>query len=422
MISNVSLPSATLLQASAQQRTSLPLSDEMAFLNDALHRFVGGGIYLFAGAPGSGKSLLSAQIALEMGKRQIPSLVIMTEQSPACLKETAVRITGDWDRKLAKQAMSHVSADDRVYDVQALPAWVTRAVLSPSGQYHGAQLVIMDSIQGHGLSAAATKSYAKVLEAARLLADAGITVILISHVTKRGDVAGPKSLEHGVDAAIVLRRAMQYTMLNVRKNRFGPINQRMIPLVIDPVTTRLSMAPHTQATPGAARTFAGAGTGIMQIQAAVSVPADGRSGRLTAPGLPRREIEQLVDCIAQVDRLDVSDLDFRIQCRLPGCGRYSTYYGLPLCMALIGSYARREIPESYIYMGEVDLFKKILPVPFDVIQDLVDAVDQGDIATPITVFASPMSVVDLPKNHSKIRVVPCNTLEDAIFQTWPEMR
>ena len=96
-----------------------------------------------------------------------------------------------------------------------------------------------------------------MLEAARLCAENGITVILVSHVTKRGEVAGPKTLEHGVDAAIILRRAMQYSLLAVRKNRFGPPMLRMMPLNIDPVTTRLGLAPHAEAIPGAARTFAG---------------------------------------------------------------------------------------------------------------------------------------------------------------------
>ena len=80
----------------------------------------------------------------------------------------------------------------------------------------------------------------------------------------------------------------------------------------------------------------------------------------TARSLPRKEIEQLIDCIGQIEKLDLSDLDYRIQCRLPGSGQYSTHFGLPLCMALIASYSRKTIPDRNIYLGEVDLFRKVL--------------------------------------------------------------
>lgn len=412
----------SLLSTVVERRAELPLSEELSFLHDALHRFVAGGIYLFAGAPGAAKSLLACQIGMELGSQNLRSLFVVTEQNPSNLKETAIRTTGDWDRPAAERALANIQIEDRVYDVNMLPALVQRAVLNPVGQYYGVKLVVLDSIQGHGLAAAATKSYGKVLEAARLLAENGITVILISHVTKRGEVAGPKTLEHGVDAALFLRRAMQYTMLSVRKNRFGPPLTRMMPLKIDPITTRLAVAAHTQALPGAAKTFAGAGSGVLQIQASVAVPSDGRPGRLTAPGLPRKEIEQLVDCIAQIDGLDVSDLDYHIQCRLPGSGQYSTYFGLPLCMALIASYARKQIPDHYLYLGEVDLFRKILAVPSDVLRSLRDAIDHGDITTPVTLFVPPLSTTELPKSSSAVKVIACTTLEDAVYQTWPDLR
>jgi DNA repair protein RadA/Sms len=411
-----------LLATAIDRRDELPLSDELAFLRDAVHRFVRGGIYLFAGAPGGGKSLLACQIGLELGRQGIRSLFITTEQGPSSLKETAIRITGDWDRSAVERALAHIQINDGLYDVNMLPALVTRAILNPAGQYYGAKLVVLDSIQGHGLAAAATKAYGKVLEAARLCAENGITVILVSHVTKRGDVAGPKTLEHGIDAAIILRRAMQYSLLSVRKNRFGPPLLRMMPLTIDSVTTRLGLAPHAQAAPGAARTFAGAGSGLLQIQASVAVPADGSRGRLTAPGLPRKEIEQLVDCIGQIDNLDLSDLDYRIQCRLPGSGQYSTHFGLPLCMALIASYSRKTIPDRNIYLGEVDLFRKILAAPSEVLRSLRDAIDHGDVATPITLFVPPMAMEHLSQSSSAVKIVLCASLEDAVYQTWPDLR
>lgn len=158
----------------------------------------------------------------------------------------------------------------------------------------------------------------------------------------------------------------------------------------------------------------------MQIQASVAVPADGRPGRMTAPGLPRREIEQLLDCIGQIDGLDLSDLDYRIQCRLPRGGQYLTYFGLPLCMALIASYARRPLPAENLYLGEIDLFRNVLDVPLDVMQGLRGAIDSGEIASPATLFVPP-SVPQHIKSSQRVRIVPCTTLEQAVRQTWPDL-
>jgi DNA repair protein RadA/Sms len=247
-----------------------------------------------------------------------------------------------------------------------------------------------------------------------------VTVLLISHVTKRGDLAGPKLLEHGVDATLVMRRAMQYSLLAVRKNRFGATLLKPIPLTIDPVTTRLQIAPHIRSLPGAAKTFAGGG--VIQIQASVAVPDDGRRGATVAPGLPKKEIEQLIDTIAQIEHLDLSDLDYRIQCRLPGSGQYQTHFGLPLCTALIGSFARRPVPEHHVYLGEVDLFRRILPLPSDLLRNLCAAVDNGELATPLTLFVPPSAAEQLPRSSGNLKIIPCRTLEDAIFSTWPDLR
>src|ERR1700730_12805623 len=87
----------SLLSTSVDRREELPLSIELTFLRNAVHRFVCGGIYLFAGAPGGGKSLLACQIGLELGRQEIRSLFIVTEQGPSNLKEMAIRTTGDWE-------------------------------------------------------------------------------------------------------------------------------------------------------------------------------------------------------------------------------------------------------------------------------------------------------------------------------------
>jgi predicted ATP-dependent serine protease len=170
-----------------------------------------------------------------------------------------------------------------------------------------------------------------------------------------------------------------------------------------------------------ARTYAGAGTGVLELQASVTVPSDGSRGRMTAPGLPRREIEQLVSCIGQIPDMDFGELNYTINCRLPGSGQYNPILGLPLCMALIGSYLQREVPEQNIYLGEIDLFQNVRTASPAILQALTTGINSGNIATPIQLFLSPNAAANFTASQS-IQIVPCQTLAEAVFHTWPDLR
>ena len=404
-------------------RDGLPLSEGLAFLQEAVGgALVAGARYVISGGPGGGKSRVATQVCLDLGRQQIPTLTILTEESPAQLKRRALQMTADWSKTHARQAMTAMQVEENIYDVAALPDFLMRQVLSSHGAYHGVRLIVLDSIQGHGLAGSATKAYAKVLEFARMCEESRITTLLLCHTTKKGDLAGPRSLEHSVDTSLVLRRAMLYSLLAVRKNRYGPPLLKPLPLRINPVSTRLEPAPHCEARPAMARTYAGAGSGLLELQAAVTVPADGTRGRMTAPGLPRREIEQLIGCISGMQNLDFSELDYTVHCRLPGNGQYQPHLGLPLCISLIGSYLRHAVPESHLYLGEIDLFRSVRPIPAHLIQELRSALDGGEVPLPVRLFLPTSAVQEFAGVCPQVQVVGCRTLEDALFQTWPDLR
>ena len=90
-------------------------------------------------------------------------------------------------------------------------------------------------------------------------------------------------------------------------------------------------------------------------------------------------------------------------------------------MALIGSYLQKPVPERNMYIGEIDLFRQVRSIAPAISQALKSALDTGDIATPITLFLPPLTAVEFKASES-VRVVPCDTLETAVFQTWPELR
>lgn len=400
----------------------LPLSDKLAWFKHRISKFIKGGIYLIAGQPGIGKSTLGIQLALDLGRNDEKSLYILTEQSKEDLVNRAKLMTSDWPKEQAHKALKNVQPYEDIHDIEFLPNLLAHHVLSSSGDYHGIKFIVVDSVQGHGLAAAATKKYKQIYEFCRQCKSNGITVFLVAHVTKKGDISGPKDLEHNVDCVIVMRKAMIYRPMFIPKNRFGPAALKPIPLEMDKKTTALKLSPHSESVSSIAKTFVGSNVGVIEAQAAVSLPSYGTRGRITAPGLPRKEIEQLTTCISQLPDMEISDLDYTIHCRLPGNKRYCAELGLAVSMSLISSYLQKDIPAHYLYLGEIDLLRKIRRVSDDIVLQLSEDIKNGTINTPLRIFC-PKENADFIKEDIKgVTVITCDKLDDAVFATWPEFK
>src|SRR5262249_784443 len=149
--------------------------------------------------------------------------------------------------------------------------------------------------------------------------------------------------------------------------------------------------------------------GLSEIQASVSLPVYGSRGRIIAPGLPRKEIEQLTNCISQIDDMQIGDLDYTIHCRLPGERRYRGVVGLPLCLAMIGPHNEKALPARQIYLGEVDLLCNVRPAPVQVVQEFTDALQAGEVPTPLQVVCAPQSA-RLLAGASGVTIVACDHL------------
>jgi len=411
-----------LLGVADSQYEELELSKGLQWLRHRIDKFVKGGTYLIAGQPGIGKSTLSMQLALDLGRRGVRTLYLLTEQSKEDLARRCRQIASDWPVPEADLALSNVEPEDALYDLEALPTFLAHQVLSSNGKYHDVRLIVVDSVQGHGLSSTATRTYRQVYEFCRQCKAAGITVLLVAHVTKKGEIAGPKDLEHNVDCVLVMRKAMIYRPLFVPKNRFGPAILKPVPLEMDRRTAALRMSPHSDSVSSIAKTYLGLGVGAAEAQAAVSLPAYGTRGRITAPGLPRKEIEQLTTCISQLPDMEIEDLDYVIQCRLPGEKRYRGLLGLPLAMALISSYIQKDIPPYHYYLGEVDLLRQVREVPEQIVLDLCQEVQDGTLAIPLRVYCptkNALAIRDLVPGG--VTAVACEKLEDAVYNTWAEL-
>src|SRR5260221_4884349 len=173
---------------------------------------VSGQVFLFAGEPGVGKSTLCLQITDSFSNQKYNVLYICGEESPIQIKHRATRLGLDLSNVLflpetnidivEKYVASHRDKIDVVI-VDSIQTMYDPSVLSTSG------------------------SVSQISESANKLINLAkgfnITTFIIGHVTKTGDIAGPKILEHMVDTVLYLEgdKRYEFRILRVEKNRFG---------------------------------------------------------------------------------------------------------------------------------------------------------------------------------------------------------
>ncbi|HEX7009311.1 MAG TPA: ATPase domain-containing protein, partial [Phycisphaeraceae bacterium] len=182
---------------------------------DEVDRVLGGGwvagsVMLLAGEPGIGKSTLLLQLADASVASGESTLYVAGEESPAQVKMRAERLGVGPALELTRET------DARI--------------LGEHIRERGPGLIIVDSIQTLLADDSGTPgSITQVRDGTAILTqaakDAGSTLVLIGHVTKQGSIAGPKVIEHMVDATLALESASGFRVLRAIKNRFGPAGE-----------------------------------------------------------------------------------------------------------------------------------------------------------------------------------------------------
>ena len=185
-----------------------------------LDRVVGGGVVpgsllLLAGEPGIGKSTLLAQMTDAINKKKYGNIIYISgEESSVQVKDRLERLRCDI------KGVQFISETD----VEKIIPAVLKSVPS---------LVVVDSIQTMYSSEVLSEAgginqiRACTIKFLELAKENNIAVILTGHITKDGSAAGPKSLEHIVDAVLYLesQTGHDYRMLRASKNRFGSIDE-----------------------------------------------------------------------------------------------------------------------------------------------------------------------------------------------------
>ena len=321
--------------------------------------FVRGSVLLVGGDPGIGKSTLLIQAAAKLAGDGHRIVYVSGEEAVAQVRLRAERLG------LSKTPVA-LAAETSVEDIIAtLSAGPTPA------------LVVVDSVQTlwtdtiESAPGTVTQVRASAQALTRYAKRSGATMVLVGHVTKDGQIAGPRVVEHMVDAVLYFEGdgAHQFRILRSVKNRFGPSDEigvfemtgKGLQEVANP--SALFLGDHLARTPGAA-VFAGLeGTRplLVEIQA------------LVAPsplGTPRRAVIGW-----DTGRLSMILAVLEARCGLK-IGAHDVYLAvagglkigepaadLAVAAALVSSASGVALPPETVYFGEVALSGAVRPVP-----------------------------------------------------------
>jgi DNA repair protein RadA/Sms len=330
-----------------------------------LDRVLGGGLVpgslvLIGGDPGIGKSTLALEMAAALGASGRSILYVTGEESPRQTRMRAERIA-----LLGKAEHLWVHAE---VDLDAIEAETDR--LKPA-------LLVIDSIQTLSLASidAAPGSVSQVRECGlrllRLAKARSLPVLLIGHVTKEGSVAGPRTLEHMVDAVLYLEGDPHhgYRILSAAKNRFGSTHEIGVfemrgdglAEVTNP-SERL-LRERGEPVPGSAVVASIEGTRplLVEVQALVA-PTHFSNPQRVSQGVDPKRLAVVIAVLEKRARLSLAGADVFVNVA-GGIRLDEPAADLALAMALASSLRDRPLPPDRILVGEVGLGGEIRPVP-----------------------------------------------------------
>lgn len=320
--------------------------------------FVPGSVLLLGGEPGIGKSTLLIQACAALARQGARVIYISGEEAVAQVRLRAARLD------LADAAVELASAT-QVEDILATCATGKRATL-----------IVIDSIQTMHteLAPSAPGTVTQVRASAQALLrhakTTGSTIILVGHVTKDGQVAGPRVVEHMVDAVLSFEgdAAHHFRMLRASKNRFGATGEigvfEMTGLGLAEVAnpSALFLAGRDASAPGAA-VFAGMEGQrpmLVEIQALVA-PTSLGTPRRAVVGFDQNRLSMILAVLEAHGGLKLGMYDVYLNVA-GGLRADEPAADLAAAAALVSSLTGAVLPPDQAFFGEIGLSGAIRPV------------------------------------------------------------
>ncbi|HZH44986.1 MAG TPA: DNA repair protein RadA [Lysobacter sp.] len=327
-----------------------------------LDRVLGGGlvqgaVVLVGGDPGIGKSTLLLQAVAKIAP-QLPALYVTGEESLAQVAGRAARLGLPLDgiHALAETGI------ERILD---------QAAATRPG------LIVADSVQTLWTEqlTAAPGSVSQVRESAarlvRFAKETATSVFLVGHVTKEGGIAGPRVLEHMVDAVLYFEgeSGSRFRVLRAFKNRFGAVNELGVFAMGDkglrevPNPSAIFLSGSREPQPGSCVMVTREGTRPLLVEVQALVDASPLSNpRRVAVGMEGNRLAMLLAVLHRHGGVGVGDQDVFVNI-VGGIRVQETAADLPLLLAVLSSLRDRPLPAQTVAFGEVGLSGEIRPVP-----------------------------------------------------------
>lgn len=374
-----------------------------------LARVLGGGLVpgslvLLGGAPGVGKSTLLTTLAATLAARQHRTVYLSAEESAAQVRGRAERLGALEDGLFLLSEPELEKLLPPLYD-------------DPP------QLVIIDSIQTvySRQIESAPGSVAQIRMCGGLLADfartTGAAVIFVGHLTKEGDLAGPRLLEHLVDTVLYFEPEAGGAVRLIRafKNRFGPTGEvavlEMGPRGLTPVrdASGLFLRGRQRQESGSAVTaiFSGTRPFLVEIQALLARSHYGIPSRVVT-GIDAKRVALLAAVLERKVRVEVSDCDIYVKVA-GGLSVNDPAADLAVVAAMAGSKLGQPVAAETLLAGEVGLTGELRPIPH-LQARLAEAAAQG-FARAILPLPAAERPPDAPPG---LETVPVRTLREAL--------
>ncbi len=327
-------------------------------------RALGGGLVpgsavLMSGDPGIGKSTLLIQTAATIARSNGDVVYVSGEEAAGQVRLRAARLgIADAPIRLASETS-------------------VRDILTTLGAGEPPALLVIDSIQTmhsdtiEGAPGTVSQVRGCALELIRYAKENGTALVLVGHVTKDGNIAGPRVLEHMVDVVMSFEgeRSHQYRILRALKNRFGAVDEigvfAMANEGLEEVTnpSMLFLSGRDQPLAGSAVFPALEGTRpvLVEIQALIVRLQSGATPRRAVVGWDSGRLAMLLAVLESRCGLNFSSAE--VYLNIAGGYRLADPAAdLAVAAALMSALADKPLPDKAVWFGEVSLAGEIRPV------------------------------------------------------------
>ena len=390
----------SLINSSDEERYVTGISEFDRVLGGGI---VKGSVVLLAGDPGIGKSTILLQVCKAVNQK-LKILYVAGEESPNQIKLRATRISLDGEN------VTVISDTDTLSVCEYIKA-------------DKPQLVMIDSIQTMQIAeiASSAGSLVQVRESTNMLLRTGkaldIPILIVGHVNKGGDIAGPKVLEHIVDTVLYFEgeRNQSYRILRAIKNRFGSTNE----IGVFEMTEKGLMAvenPSAMLLSGRLSNVSGGcitcvmeGTRpiLAEIQGLVTTTGFGNPRRM-ANGYDFGRLNMLLAVLEKRLGMFFSNLDTYLNV-VGGLRLDEPAADLAVCMALVSGLRDVPIDQNLIAFGEVGLSGELRAVP-RALSRVKEAASLG-FTTVVLPKSSLKSLSSVPDG---IEIIPVRNLKEAV--------